>query len=126
MAIRSVFDCVEGRGQEVLGALCKSFAAVGVRGVGGEHQHREVRTGGEALDQLQDRSAVHVRHVQLEEHEVGLEVSQPAKHPEGAGFRDDVIQPLLLEQFSEERDVAIVIVDDEDRHVRVWLQRPDA
>jgi hypothetical protein len=78
--------------QEVVGTELEGPSG-GFEGVvGGEHDHRQLGRRRALAQARQDRVAVEVRHVQVQEHEIGIVLLDPVEHEPGIGDRVDLSQ----------------------------------
>ena len=108
-------DAVERLGQEVARAHRQRPLLDRRRVVGRDDQHRQVALDGEQRPQrLHHLEAVEVRHVQVEDDQVGPRDRHLADHLARVGQRGDVAAARGRQQPVEHPHVGRLVVDDED------------
>jgi hypothetical protein len=106
---------VERLGDEVLGAGRQRVVSRLGAHVPREHDHGEELIGGERFPQLAEHvESVGARHVQVEHHQIGLELEAGAHGPGGISHAVDGPHSGALQHVLEEHDVHPVIVHHEN------------
>ena len=112
-------DGVERLGEKIRGADGQRATLGFEPDVGGQHEDGHALRRHEILRELLHHAeAVEVRHVQVEQDEVGLARLTQREHPARIGRGDDLRVTAELEQVFEERDVHGLVVDDEEPHAQ--------
>jgi hypothetical protein len=106
-------ETVEGLGEEILGAGLER-PLLGVAGrVGGQDEDRQEDVVGNP-ELLDDRDPIQVRHHQIEQDQVGLELAVETEHLSGIRGALDLAVAGLRQHALEESHVRRLVVDDED------------
>ena len=104
---------LDGLGDVVDGAQVQALLLVRDRVHGGHEDHRQVARGGIGTQALEHGIAVHLRHHDVEQHEVGPGLAR--RDPQGAdpGVGDPHAE-MRREHLAQHREVLRRVVDDED------------
>ncbi len=84
------------------------------RQVARHHQHREEGALGNLAQAVEHLEAVHVRHVEVEQDQVGARVDVELHHLARVARALDPPEPLALEQAPQHEHVRRLVVDDQD------------
>src|SRR5919106_817245 len=110
---REQMQAIDGLGQVVPGARLDALLAVALHRL---RRHRDDRQGAaprQLPDLLDGLDAVHLRHHDVHQHDVDLDVALDLLDRVAAVVRRDDLHSLLIEHRGEREDVAHVVVDDE-------------
>ena len=85
------------------------------QGVGRQHEDRHVRVAGDlGLEELEQGEAVEVRHHEVEQDQVGLELAVQVERPARIGRAGQLAVSGRAEQALEQPDVGRLVVHDQD------------
>ncbi|KQV52080.1 hypothetical protein ASC93_05445 [Massilia sp. Root335] len=109
---REHLDLVERLADEILGPRFQRAQLV--RGLGGDHQHRQIALAFQRPQAFEDLEPVHVRHVQVEHDDVVAVGAMQVEHGARVGHERDAGVAGVFEHVAEQLDVRFLVVDDQD------------
>src|SRR5665647_696677 len=119
------FCRVEGFFQKVFRPEYQSFPLGCAGTVSRENQYREATWPGHPRLQLaKNFEAIRRRHVEIEKHEVRVELVDDRRYPAAIGCRSQCIAVLVFQNSSQEPKIRLLIIDYE--YARAAYQSPDS
>ena len=113
------FGALERLREKILRAARERAIARLARRVGGEHEHRQILAGRGAVAQRREqREAIDMRHVQIEHHEIGVQLVEQRQRRARISGATDLGVATGQQHALQQAHVRLLVVDDENARAR--------